>query len=137
MNRGNSKTSESYRFNLTNKLSLKCPKKNMTLTNLSIYYNWKNIKPGTIISNNKFLLQLGMILLIYQMMLFYCRHTRLLLMYHQQHETLAENPPIQIYPNKIKTRTVFNIKTGYKLELLTPETMKLLGRTKKILIKMK
>ena len=29
----------------------------------------------------------------------------------------------------------FKIKTGYKLELLTPETMKLLGSTKKILIK--
>ena len=42
-----------------------------------------------------------------------------------------ENPPIQIYPNKIKNRIVFKINTGYKLELLTPETMKLLGTTKK------
>ena len=33
--------------------------------------------------------------------------------------------------NKIKNRIVFKIKTGYKLELLTPETMKLLGSTKK------
>ena len=33
--------------------------------------------------------------------------------------------------NKIKNRIVFKIKTGYKLELLTPETMKLLGNTKK------
>ena len=31
---------------------------------------------------------------------------------------------------KLKT-IVFKIKTGYKLELLTPETMKLLGSTKK------
>ena len=46
-------------------------------------------------------------------------------------ETLTENLPIQIYPNKIKDRTVFKIKTGYKLEILTPETMRLLGRTKK------
>ena len=45
----------------------------------------------------------------------------------KKHETLTENPPIQIYPNKIKNRIVFKIKTGYKLELLTPETMKLLG----------
>ena len=45
----------------------------------------------------------------------------------KKHETLAENPPIQIYPNKIKNRIVFKIKTGYKLKLLTPETMKLLG----------
>ena len=49
----------------------------------------------------------------------------------KKHETLTENPSIQIYPNKIKNRIVFKIKTGYKLELLTPETMKLLGSTKK------
>ena len=49
----------------------------------------------------------------------------------KKHETLAENPPIQIYPNKIKHRIVFKIKTGHKLELLSPETMKLLGSTKK------
>ena len=36
-----------------------------------------------------------------------------------------------MYPNKIKNRIVFKIKTGYKLELLTPETMRLLGSTKK------
>ena len=40
-----------------------------------------------------------------------------------KHETLTENPPIQIYSNKIKKRIVFEIKTGYKLEFLTPETM--------------
>ena len=44
---------------------------------------------------------------------------------------MTENLPIQIYPNKIKNRIVFKIKTAYKLELLTPETMKLLGSTKK------
>ena len=33
--------------------------------------------------------------------------------------------------NKIKSRIVFKIKTGYKLGLLTPETIKLLGSTKK------
>ena len=49
----------------------------------------------------------------------------------KKHKTLTENPPVQIYPNKIKNRIVFKIKTGYKLELLTPETMKLLGSTKK------
>ena len=36
-----------------------------------------------------------------------------------------------MYPNKIKNRIVFKTKTGYKLELLTPETMRLLVRTKK------
>ena len=44
---------------------------------------------------------------------------------------MTENPQVQIYVNKIKNRIVFKIKTGYKLELLTPETMKLLGITKK------
>ena len=44
---------------------------------------------------------------------------------------MTENPPIQIYPNKSKNRIVSKIKTGYKLELLTPETMKLLESTKK------
>ena len=44
---------------------------------------------------------------------------------------MTENPLIQIYPNKIKNRIVFKIKTGYELELLTPETMRLLGSTKK------
>ena len=49
----------------------------------------------------------------------------------KNHKTLAENPSIQIYPNKIKNRIAFEIKTGYKLELLSPETMKLWGSTKK------
>ena len=35
-----------------------------------------------------------------------------------------------IYVNKIENRVTFKIKTGYHLELLTPETMKLLGSTK-------
>ena len=49
----------------------------------------------------------------------------------KKHETLTENPPVQIYPNKIKNRIVFKMKTGYKLELLNSETMRLLGSTKK------
>ena len=46
-------------------------------------------------------------------------------------ETLNENAPVQIYPNEIKNRIVFKIKTGYKLESLFPEAMRLLGSTKK------
>ena len=54
MNTENSKTSESHRFvlDLTEKLNLKDPKKNMVLANLSIYYTWKNIKSEC--NNNKF-----------------------------------------------------------------------------------
>ena len=44
---------------------------------------------------------------------------------------MIENPPVQIYVNKIENRIVFRIKTGFKLQLLTPETKKLLWGTKK------
>ena len=54
MNTENSITSEPHRFkgDLTDKLNLKSPNKNMTLANLSIYYIWKNIKSEY--NNNKF-----------------------------------------------------------------------------------
>ena len=54
MNTENSKTSEPHRFklDLTDKLNLKNPNKNMALPNLSIYYTWKNIKSKY--NNNKF-----------------------------------------------------------------------------------
>ena len=35
-----------------------------------------------------------------------------------------------LYVNKIQNRITFKLKTGYYIELLTPETMKLLGNTK-------
>ena len=44
-----------------------------------------------------------------------------------------KHAPILIYANKISNRIVFKIKTGYKLELLSRETMKLLGSTKDII----
>ena len=46
-------------------------------------------------------------------------------------ETKTYNVPVQIYVKKIENRVVFKIKTGYELELLSPETMRLLGGTKK------
>ena len=49
----------------------------------------------------------------------------------KKHETLTENTSVQIYPTKIKNRIVFKIKTRYKSELLSLETMKLLGNTRK------
>ena len=50
----------------------------------------------------------------------------------KKHVILTDNPSIQIYSNKIKKRMVFQIKNCCKLELLTPDTMKLLGSTKKV-----
>ena len=71
MNSQNSKTGESHRFklDLTDKLNLKDPKKNIALANSSIYYTWKILNQNTATINLKFLLQLGMILLIYLMVL--------------------------------------------------------------------
>ena len=143
MNTENSKTNVPHRFkldltdphrfksDLTDKLNRKNPNKNMALANLSIYYIWKNIKSEY--NNNKFKIfaptwnepfdlpdgtySISDIQDFFEFII-------------KKYETLTENPPIQIYPNKIKNRIIFKIKTGYKLELLTPETMKLLGSTK-------
>ena len=48
----------------------------------------------------------------------------------KNHETIGETALILIYANTITNRIVFKIKSGYKLELLSKETMKLLGSTK-------
>ena len=50
----------------------------------------------------------------------------------KKHETIGENAPKLIYANTINNRIVFKIKGRYKLELLSKETMKLLGSTKDI-----
>ena len=103
----------------------------MALANLSICYTWKNIKSEY--NNNKFKISLPTrndtfdlpdgsysISNIQDYFEFIIK----------KHETLTENPPVQIYCNKIRNRIVFKIKTGYKLELLTLEAMKLLGSKK-------
>ena len=45
----------------------------------------------------------------------------------KKHETIADVSPVLIYVNEINNRIVFKIKSEYKLELLSKETMKLLG----------
>ena len=40
------------------------------------------------------------------------------------------NHPVTICANKMENRITFKIKTGYYLELLSPEIVKLLGTTK-------
>ena len=134
MNTANSKISEPHRFrlDLTDKLNLKNLNEKMALANLGIYYTWKNIKSEY--NNNKFKISaptwndtfdlpdgsysISDIQDYFEFII-------------KKHETLTENPPIQIYLNKIKNRIVFKIKTSYKLELLTPEIIKLLESTKK------
>ena len=125
MNTENSKTSDlpqRFKLDLTDKRNLKDPKKNMALANLSIYYTWKNIKSEY--NKNKF-----KILAPAQNDTFDLPDGSYSITDIQdyfefiikKHETLTENPPVQIYVNKIKNRIVFKIKLGYKLELLTPE----------------
>ena len=47
----------------------------------------------------------------------------------KNHGENVDNPSVKIYVNKIENRITFKIKDGYSLELLTKETMKLLGST--------
>ena len=50
----------------------------------------------------------------------------------KRYETVKTNPAIHIYINRLNNRLVSKIKDEWKLELQTPETMKLFGTTKKI-----
>ena len=61
--------------------------------------------------------------------IFCIRYSRLFLLYLQKHNEKTDNPSIRICVNKTENRITFKIKTGYYLELLVPETMKLFGRT--------
>ena len=112
---------------LTNLVSKNPNNKNIRLVKLSIYYTWKNIISAY--NNNQFKISAP------------TRHDEFYLpegsysisdiqdyfeFIIKKHESSRAN-----LPNKTKNRIVFKIKTGYKLELLSPETMKLLGTTKK------
>ena len=50
----------------------------------------------------------------------------------KKHDTIADNPPVQIYTNKIKNSIVFKKKEACKLESLSSETMKLLSSAEKV-----
>ena len=56
--------------------------------------------------------------------------------FKKKHGEKTVNPSIRIYINKLENRITFKIKTGYYLELLTPETMKLLESNKRKMVKM-
>ena len=47
----------------------------------------------------------------------------------KKHEENTHNPSVKRYVNKIENKITFRIKNGYSLELLTPETIKLIGST--------
>ena len=97
---------------MVDKFDLKTPNRNIALANLSIYYTWKNIKSEY--NNDKFKISAPTWndLLIYLMVLILLMIFRIILnTLLKQHETLNEDLPIEIYPNKIKNRIVFKIKT--------------------------
>ena len=133
MNSENSRTSEYYVLvlKLADKLDLRRGQKSVALSNLSIYYAWKNIKSSY--KNNKFKISaptwsdefelpdgsysISDIQDYFEYIL-------------KEHSESVDNSSIKIYVNKIKNRLTFKIKKGYYHELLTPETMKLLGSIK-------
>ena len=140
MNSENSKTSEYHVLvlKLTDKLDLRRGQKTVALSNLSIYYAWKNIKSSY--NNSKFKISaptwneefelpdgsysISDIQDYFEYIL-------------KKHSESVDNPPIRIYVNRIENRITFKINSGYYLELLTPETIKLLGSAESKIIKNK
>ena len=126
MNSENSRTSEYHVLvlKLTDKLDLRRGQKSVALSNVCIYYTWKNIKS----SYNNNMLKIFALTLREEFKLpdgsylisdiqDYFEHIL------KKHSENIDNPSIRIYVNKIENRITFKIKTGYYLELLTPEIM--------------
>ena len=132
MNSENSRASEYHvlLLKLTDKLDLRRGQKSVALSDPSIYYTWKNIKSSY--NNNKFKISAPTWSEEFELpegsysvsdIQDYFEYIL------KKHSESVDNPSIRIYANKIQNRITFKIKNGYYLELLTPETMKLLGRT--------
>ena len=133
MNSENSKTSEYHVLvlKLTDKLDLRRGQKTIASSNPSIYRTWKNVK-SSYNNNNKFTISSPMWSEEFELpdgsysvsdiedYFEYCLKKR---------RESVDNPSIRMYINRIENRITFKIKNGYYLELLTPETMKLLGST--------
>ena len=87
----------------------------MALTNLGNYYTWKSIKSE---HNNKFKISAPTLYDTFDLPDGSYSISDIQDYFEfiiKKHETLTENPPVQIYPSKIKNRIVFKIKTAYKL----------------------
>ena len=132
MNSENSKTPKPHVLilKLTNKLDLRIGEKIIALSNLSIYYTWKNIKSSY--SNNKFAISAPAWNDKFELPdgLYSVSNIQHYFEYILKiHGEDLNKPSVQIYVNKIEKRITFKIKNEYSLEILTPETMKLLGST--------
>ena len=134
MNTENRKTNEPHKFSLTlaDKLNIKDPNNNMALVNLIIYHTWKNIKFEYNDNKLKISAPTGNDAFDLPDESYSVSDIQDYFEYIiQKYETIVDNPPVQIYVNKIKNRIVFKIKAGYMLELLSSETMRSLGSSKK------
>ena len=96
------------------------------LSNLSIYYTWKNIKSSY--NNNKFKIsvptwkdEFELLDGSYSVSIIQDYFEYIL----KKHGGNIDKPSVKIYINKIEIK--IEIKNGYSLELLTPKKMKLLG----------
>ena len=136
-NTENSKINEPHKFilNLLQRLDLKSANKHVAPQNLSINYTWKSIRKQY--KNNK----LKIIAPTWNNEFDGSYSVSDIQDYIEyiikKHEKLTTIAPIHSYVNRINNRLVFQIKDGYKLELQTPETIKLFGTTKKLLNKTK
>ena len=122
----------------TGKLGLRRGENRIALSNLSIYYTWKNIKSSY--NNNKFKISAPTWNDKFELpdksysisdIQDYFQHIL------KKHGENTDNPSVKIYVNKTENRITFRIKNGYSLELLTPETRKLLGSTENEITKYK
>ena len=102
------------------------------MPDLTIHYTWYNIKEAY--SNNKFRLSgptwsedVTIPDGSYEISQIQNYFLDEVIKKHKSNVKSNEQPPILIYANRILNRVTFRIKTGYKLELLTDETMRLLG----------
>ena len=138
MNSENSKTSEHNVLvvKLTDKLDLRRGQETVALSNLSIYYTWKNVKSSY--NNNKFIISAPTWSEEFELPdgsysvsdIEYILLNNIYIEYIlKKHSEIVDNPSIRMYINRIENRIIFKIKNGYYLELLTPETMKLIGST--------
>ena len=137
MNSDNSKSFKPHilKLILTSKLDLRLGEKVIALSNLIIYYTWKNIKSSY--DNNKFKIsapkwndESELLDESYSISDIQDYFEYIL----KKHRGDTAKLSVKIYVNKIENRITFKIKNGYSLELLTPETMELLGSTKNKII---
>ena len=138
MNSENSKTSEYHVLflKLTDKLDLGRGQKTVALSNLSIYYTWKNVKSSY--NNNKFKISAPTWSEKFELPngSYSVSDIQDYFEYNlKKHGESVDNPSIRMYINRIENRITFKIKNGYHLELLTSEVMKLLGSTESKIIK--